>query len=186
MHVRTARLMAARCETCLKTLRQTVGEEPLRGTVMYKPDQEFDASHTLDLIGRSVRVEYFGHSSGPGDVAVLDERAAVFGSRLSMRKRVPDIRTATCPAGRSAQAMRSLQVVRWCRAWPRLNIPADRRWTATSRSSRTGANPGQLGRVMLDGRCGRLPGTSLGPVHIVHRRNASIAFLRFERELMFK
>ena len=72
MHAATAKLMAARCETCLKTLRQTLGDEPMRGTAMYVADQSFDATHTLDLIGRPLRVLHFGHSSGPGDSADFD------------------------------------------------------------------------------------------------------------------
>ncbi|HEY6353866.1 MAG TPA: MBL fold metallo-hydrolase, partial [Burkholderiaceae bacterium] len=92
MHRRTAGLMASRCETCLKTLRQIVGEEPMRGTTMYKADQEFDATHELDLIGRPVQVLYFGHSSGPGDIAVLDRRSTVlYAGGLLDARRVPDI-----------------------------------------------------------------------------------------------
>ena len=50
---RSARLMASRCETCLKTLRQVVAAAPLAGTAMYKPDQQYDDSHDLgELIGR--------------------------------------------------------------------------------------------------------------------------------------
>ena len=52
MHRRTAGLMASRCETCLRTLRQTLGESAMHGTTLYKADQEFDATHELDLIGR--------------------------------------------------------------------------------------------------------------------------------------
>ncbi len=56
MHERSARLMAGRCETCLKTLRQTVGEAAMQGSRVYRPDRSFDAGHLLELIGRPVRV----------------------------------------------------------------------------------------------------------------------------------
>ena len=92
MHSRTARLMASRCETCLKTLRQTLGDEAMRGTEMYQADQQFDASHQLDLIGRPVKVLYFGHSSGPGDIAVLDMQTGVlYAGGLLDAQRIPDI-----------------------------------------------------------------------------------------------
>ena len=116
MHSRTAGLMASRCETCLKTLRQIVGEEAMRGTTMYKADQEFDATHELDLIGRPVQVLYFGHSSGPGDIAVLDRRSGVlYAGGLLDARRVPDIQDSDLPGWHKAlnelQALRVATVV---------------------------------------------------------------------------
>ena len=97
--------MAARCETCLKTLRQTIGEAPMRGTAMYKPDQEFDATHELTLIGRPVRVLYFGHSSGPGDIAVLDVASGVlFAGGLVDVQRVPDTQDSNLQGWKAALA----------------------------------------------------------------------------------
>jgi len=192
MHVRTARLMAARCETCLKTLRQTVGEEPLRGTVMYKPDQEFDAAHTLDLIGRPVRIEYFGHSSGPGDIAVLDERSGVlFAGGLLDAGRVPDIQDSELPGWKKAlQALRDLRVGMLVpghgpASSSQLIDAVERYLAQLELKVRALVNAGSSLLGVAD--AGELPEyEGWDQYEIVHRRNTSIAFLRFERELMFK
>jgi glyoxylase-like metal-dependent hydrolase (beta-lactamase superfamily II) len=92
MHRKTALLMAARCDNCLKQLRQTLGDEAMRGTTMFKADRQFDDSHRVDDIGRPVRVLHLGHASGPGDIAVFDERTGVlFGGGLLDAGRIPDI-----------------------------------------------------------------------------------------------
>ncbi|MEJ8822823.1 MBL fold metallo-hydrolase [Variovorax humicola] len=91
MHRKAAALMASRCERCLRMLKETLGEEEMTGTVMFTPDQQFDETQTLDTIGRPVRLLYFGHSSGPGDVAVLDTQSGVmFAGGLLDQARVPD------------------------------------------------------------------------------------------------
>ncbi len=192
MHSRTSRLMASRCETCLKALRQTVGEAPLLGTAMYKPDQEFDASHELDLIGRPVRVLYFGHSSGPGDIAVLDERSGVlFGGGLLDASRVPDIQDSDLEGWK--KALHSLRTLRVGTVVPG-HGPA-------SSSALIGTVEHYLAQLETKVRGLVNSGASLLGVaesgelpeyegwdqyDVIHRRNASIAFLRFERELMFK
>lgn len=192
MHTKTARLMAARCDTCLKQLRQVAGEVPLAGTALYKPDQTFDDAHAVDGIGRAVRVLYFGHSSGPGDIAVLDEASGtLFAGGLLDAQRVPDIQDSDLPAWHRALAgLRSLRV--------RTVVPGH---GPVSSSALIDTVDGYL--VALETKMRNLvaSGTSLLEVpdagelpayerwdqyDLVHRRNASIAFLRFERELLFK
>jgi glyoxylase-like metal-dependent hydrolase (beta-lactamase superfamily II) len=192
MHDRTARLMAARCETCLKQLRQVLGEAPLAGTAMYKPNQTFTDTHAVDGIGRAVRVVYLGHSSGPGDIAVFDEASGVlFGGGLLDAQRVPDIQDSDLP--RWHQALAALRGLRVATVVPG-HGPA-------SSSELVDTVEGYL--AMLEKKMRELvaSGTSLLDVpeagelptyqrwdqyDVIHRRNASIAFLRFERELMFK
>jgi glyoxylase-like metal-dependent hydrolase (beta-lactamase superfamily II) len=192
MHSRTVRLMASRCETCLKTLRQQVGDEPMRGTTLYKADQEYEATHELALTGRPVRVLYFGHSSGPGDVAVLDvATGTLFAGGLLDAHRIPDIQDSDLPGWhRALHALRDLRV----------STVVPGHGSATS-----SAMIDTLERylVQLEARAKALvdAGESLIDVadaldlpefaawdqyDTIHRRNASIAFLRFERELMFK
>jgi len=193
MHSRTARLMASRCETCLKTLRQTVGEEPMRGTTLYKADQEFDATHELDLIGRPVRVLYFGHSSGPGDIAVLDRRGAVlYAGGLLDARRVPDIQDSDLSGWH--RALNELQ------ALPAATVVPGH-GAAAAASQLIATNRRYL--MQLESRIRTLvaSGTSLLQVadatelpefetwdqyDTIHRRNASVAYLRVERESMFK
>lgn len=192
MHSRTSRLMAARCETCLKQLRQVVGEAPLSGTAMYKPDQQFDDSHVVDGIGRAVRVLYFGHSSGPGDIAVFDEASrTLFAGGLLDAQRVPDIQDSDLAAWHGALgALRGLRVG--------TVVPGH---GGASSSALIDTVDGYLAALEKKMRDLVASGTSLLEVpdagelpayerwdqyELVHRRNASIAFLRFEREMLFK
>lgn len=192
MHSRTARLMASRCETCLKILRQTVGEETMRGTEMYKPDQEFDVSHQLDLIGRPLKVLYFGHSSGPGDIGVVDVQSGVlFAGGLLDAQRIPDIQDSELAGWQ--QALRSLQGMQLARVVPGHG--------AASSASLIMMVQHYLTQLEVRARALVAKGTSLLSVSedgelpefenwdqydTIHRRNTSIAFLRFERDLMFK
>jgi glyoxylase-like metal-dependent hydrolase (beta-lactamase superfamily II) len=193
MHARNARLMASRCETCLKTLRKILGEEAMRGTTMYQPDQEFETSHPLDLTGRPVQVLYHGHSSGPGDIAVLDERSGVlFGGGLLDTRRIPDIQDSDLEAWK--KALREIGGLKATRAVPG-HGPAAPAAQAITGVQRYLEQLEARVRILLE------KGSSLLDVpdaadlpefenwdqyDLIHRRNASIAFLRFERELMFK
>lgn len=192
MHRQTAGLMASRCETCLKTLRQSVGEEAMRGTTMYRADQEFETSHTLDAIGRPLRVLSFGHSSGPGDSAVFDERSGVlFAGGLLDARRVPDIQDSALEGWRGA--LRELRALR-----PRIVIPGHGAASGAALITTVERYLALLeahvrslvksGTSLLNvAEAGELPEfESWDQYDIIHRRNAAIAFLRFERELMFK
>lgn len=192
MHRRTATLMAARCETCLKTLKTVVGERPLAGTALYKPDQVFDDPHALDLVGRRLRVLHFGHSSGPGDIAVLDEATGtLFAGGLLDARRVPDIQDSDLPGWH--RALRELQALR-----PRLVVPGhgapagpelidgvEQYLAALETKVRTIVAAGASLLGAADDA--DLPAyAAWDQYEVIHRRNASIAFLRFERELLFR
>ena len=192
MHSSGARLMASRCETCLKILRQTVGEDAMRGTEMYKPDQQFDTSHQIDLIGRPVKVLYFGHSSGPGDIAVLDvETGVLYAGGLLDAQRIPDIQDSDL-AGWN-HALRELQGMSLTHVVPghgavssALVIMSVQRYLMQleARARSLVAAGSSLLTVAEDGE---LPEFERWDQYdTVHRRNAAIAFLRFERDLMFK
>jgi len=192
MHQRTATLMASRCETCLRTLRQTVGEAPIAGTVMYQADQTFDATHTLTLAGRAVRVLHFGHSSGPGDIVVLDEDSGVvFAGGLLDAGRVPDIQDSDLPGWKRAlQSLRTLA--------PKALVPGHGPASPPALIDAVEAYLAQLERRMRElvasgaslleaAETGELPQyASWDQYDTIHRRNASVAYLRFERELLFK
>lgn len=192
MHSRTARLMASRCETCLKTLHQTVGDAPLEGTAMYRPDQEFDASHDTDAAGRPLRVLHFGHSSGPGDVAVLDAASGVlFAGGLLDAGRVPDIQDSDLEGWKRAlQALRALPLTRVVPGHGPASPPA-----LAGRVEGYLVDLESKVRALLAGGVSLLdvPDAADLPAYrgwdqydTVHRRNAAVAFLRFERELLFK
>jgi glyoxylase-like metal-dependent hydrolase (beta-lactamase superfamily II) len=192
MHGSTARLMASRCETCLKTLRQTVGEDAMRGTKMYKPDQEFEASHQIDLIGRPVKILYFGHSSGPGDIAVLDVKTGVlYAGGLLDAQRVPDIQDSDLAGWK--QALRDLrglnlaQIVPGHGAESSASLITSVERYLTQLETRTRALVAAGSSLLSVSEDAELPEFDRWDQYdTIHRRNAAIAFLRFERDLMFK
>jgi glyoxylase-like metal-dependent hydrolase (beta-lactamase superfamily II) len=192
MHSRTARLMAARCDNCLKQLRQGVGEGPLAGTALYKPDQQFDDSHAVEGIGRAVRVLYHGHSSGPGDIAVLDEASGtLFAGGLLDAQRVPDIQDSDLPAWHRALAgLRGLRVGtvvpgHGSASSSTLIDEVEGYLTALEKKMRELVASGTS--LLEVPEAGELPAYAhWDQYELIHRRNASIAFLRFEREMLFK
>lgn len=192
MHRKAAELMVARCDGCLKTLRRELGDEEMLGTAMFKPDGMFDATHRLELIGRPVQVIYHGHSSGPGDIAVLDLRSGVlFAGGMIDHQRIPDIQDSLLPGWRNALlALRGLPVRR---------VVPGHGPVATAESIDTVLRYlAQLEtRVLELFRSGAalsdVPDKAALPefagwdqYEIVHRRNASVLFVRMEREQMFK
>jgi len=193
MHSRTAGLMASRCETCLKTLRQTVGEEPMRGTALYKADQVFDATHELDEIGRPVQLLYFGHSSGPGDIAVLDRRSSVlYAGGLLEARRVPDIQDSDLAGWHKAlNELQALQVATVVpghgAAAPALQLIATNRRYLMQLESRIRTLVASGVSLLQVADVTELPEFETWDQYdTIHRRNASVAYLRVERELMFK
>lgn len=192
MHRRTAGLMASRCDTCLKTLRQAVGAEPMQGTTMYSADELFDATHELESIGRPVRVLYFGHSSGPGDVAVLDPTSGVlFAGGLLEAGRIPDIQDSDLRGWRRAlQALREVGVRtvipgHGVRSSPQL-IDGIERYLAQL-EARVRAMVAAGDSLLGAADAAELPEFDRWDQYeTIHRRNVSIAFVRFERELLFK
>jgi glyoxylase-like metal-dependent hydrolase (beta-lactamase superfamily II) len=192
MHRNAAVLMQSRCERCLKTLKQVLGDDAMQGTTMFKPDQEFEQSHAIDTIGRRVHVLYFGHSSGPGDVAVLDAQSGVlFGGGLLDHMRIPDVQDGD-PDG-WARALRSLRELpvkavvpgHGAVATPQVIDSVDR-YLAQLRKR-------QLELLRSGTALSEVPDASALPefalwdqYETIHRRNASVLFVRFERDQMFK
>ncbi|MBL0719308.1 MBL fold metallo-hydrolase [Piscinibacter sp. Jin2] len=188
----TAGLMTSRCEGCLDTLRGLLGEAHMAGTEMFKPDQLLDGPSALGLIGRPLRLLSWGHSSGPGDLAVLDEASGVvFTGGLCDRLRVPDLQDSRLQGWRDAlAALRALQ--------PRQVVP--------------GHGPvGDVGVIdgvedylrALEQRLGQLldAGVPLSEVaeraelgayagwdqyEVIHRRNAALLFLRLEHAQLLR
>ena len=113
MHQAAADLMASRCDGCLKTLRATLGDDAMRGTTMYQADIRYTdpmAVEAAALIGRSLQILYFGHSSGQGDIAVFDPRTGtLFAGGLLDAQRIPDVVDSDLPRWR--EALRSLQAL---------------------------------------------------------------------------
>jgi glyoxylase-like metal-dependent hydrolase (beta-lactamase superfamily II) len=195
MHQAAAELMAARCEVCLKTLRTTLGEEAMRGTTMYKPDIAFTDPPGLDaaaLIGRPIQVLHFGHASGPGHIAVYDPRSrTLFAGGLLDARRIPDVMDSDLPRWR--EALRSLQALPAETIVPGHGPAGDKRviaqveryldqLTTRVRTLQTGGAP-----------LSEVPDSTPLPefaawdqYDTLHRRNAALVYLRYEREQLFR
>ena len=92
-HRETAGLIRSRCETCLKNLRQILGEEQMRGTKVVVPSQLVDASIPLNVAGRKLELLHFGWAATPGDLAVWDRASGtLFAGGLISIGRIPDLR----------------------------------------------------------------------------------------------
>jgi glyoxylase-like metal-dependent hydrolase (beta-lactamase superfamily II) len=144
------------------------------------------------LIGRPVRVLHFGHSSGPGDIAVLDVASGVlFAGGMVDVQRVPDTQDSDLAGWRRALAeLREMPV--------KLVVPGH---GPSAPASAIGAVQTYLAQLEARARELLAAGASLSSVpdasdlpayeswdqyETIHRRNASIVFLRVERESMFK
>ena len=102
-HRRSAELIASRCETCLRNLRSTLGEEAMTATRVVKPNRMIDGGETLNLIGRPLRLIAPPWSSAPGAIAVFDEwTSTLIAGSLVTINRIPDMRDANVKAWRDA------------------------------------------------------------------------------------
>jgi glyoxylase-like metal-dependent hydrolase (beta-lactamase superfamily II) len=102
-HRKSAELISARCETCLRNLRTVLGEDGMAGSRVVEPDRLIDGNETLELIGRPLRLIASQWSSAPGAIAVFDERTStlIAGNLVSIQ-RIPDMRDADPKAWRDA------------------------------------------------------------------------------------
>ena len=106
-HAETDALIAARCQRCLKQLVQALGEEEMAGTAVVRPAQTFDRPLTMSAGGRTLDLLYYGPTSAPGAIAVLDRESGVlFGGGLVSMDRIPDVKDADL--GQWQAALRSL------------------------------------------------------------------------------
>jgi glyoxylase-like metal-dependent hydrolase (beta-lactamase superfamily II) len=100
MHAKSADVMKQRCNNCLKQLNATLGEAVMKGSHVPTPDVAFTdvpltEQQLSELIGRDIRLLYYGASSGPGDVAVWDAQTRVlFSGAMVESQRLPDTRDA--------------------------------------------------------------------------------------------
>jgi glyoxylase-like metal-dependent hydrolase (beta-lactamase superfamily II) len=192
MQRQAAGLMASRCDNCLKTLKRVLGEDQMRGTVMFKPDQVFDDAPLLTQIGRPVQVLYFGHSSGPGDIAVLDTRSGVlFAGGLVDHLRIPDVQDGELPAWHAA--LNTLRALPLRRIVPGHGPVAGVDSIESVQRYLTRLEARVLELIRSGAALSDVPDAAGLPefkdwdqYDIIHRRNASVLFVRMEREQMFK
>lgn len=201
MQRQASMLMASRCENCLKALRQQLGDEAMRGTETFKADRLFDeaynitantADKTTETIGRPVRVLYFGHSSGPGDIGVFDPTSGtLFAGGLVDRLRIPDVGDSDLPGWH--QALRALHALPIQHVVPGHGPAGDATAIAAVESYLTQLEARARELVRDDAALSDVPDAlaladfkDWDQYDTVHRRNAAIVFLRMEREQLFK
>ncbi len=195
MQEAAAKLMASRCDTCLQTLRTTLGEGAMRGTTMFVPERRFADPLEIDaaaLIGRPIQVLYFGHSSGPGDIAVYDPRGrTLFAGGLLDAQRIPDVIDSDLV--RWGDALRSLQALPVEVIVPghgpsgskRVITQVERYLDQLTTRVRALLKAGAPLSEVPDSTA--LPDfSSWDQYDTVHRRNAALVYLRYEREQLIK
>lgn len=192
MHRLAANLMRSRCERCLKTLRQQLGDDAMQGSTMFNPDQEFDDTRAVDMIGRRIQVLYFGHSSGPGDVAVLDLPSGVlFAGGLLDQLRIPDVQDSELDGW--ARALKELRALPITAVVPGHGPAASATVIASVELYLAQLRARVLALLHSGAALSEVPDAAALPefahwdqYETIHRRNASVLFVRFERQEMFK
>jgi len=195
MQQAATKLMASRCETCLQTLRTTLGEEAMRGTTMFVPDRSFTDPLEIDaaaLIGRPIQVLYFGHSSGPGDIAVYDPRSrTLFAGGLLDAQRIPDVIDSDLVRWR--EALRSLQALPAEVIVPGHGPSGSKRVIAGVERYLDQLTTRVRALLKAGAPLSEVPDSTSLPdfaswdqYDTVHRRNAALVYLRYEREQLIK
>ena len=195
MQQAAARLMASRCDTCLQTLRTTLGDDAMRATTMFAPDRAFVEPLEIDaaaLIGRPIQLLYFGHSSGPGDIAVYDPRTrTLFAGGLLDAQRIPDV--IDSDLARWGDALRSLQALPVDVIVPG-HGPAGSKRVITQVERYLDQLTTRVRALLKAGApLSEVPDSTALPdfaswdqYDTVHRRNAALVYLRYEREQLIK
>lgn len=116
-HRDTDAFIAARCQRCLQQLVQALGEAEMEGTAVTRPSQLIDGPATITAGGRTLDLLYYGPTSAPGAIAVLDrESGTLFGGGMVTMDRIPDLRDADL--GQWQAALRSLSRIAPARIVP--------------------------------------------------------------------
>lgn len=186
MNSQAADLMRARCSHCLQNLQAVLGTVEMQGSTLFVPDREFGPSHVLPDIGRNIRLLSYGHSAGPGNVAVLDMQTGVlFAGGLLDNRRVPDVQDSDMDVWLSAlHSLRNLpirKVVPGHGPVGSLAIIAEEEGYLTQLRNRV-IELLKNGTSLLE-----VPLAAVLPEYAywdqyqtIHSRNASVLFLRFE------
>jgi glyoxylase-like metal-dependent hydrolase (beta-lactamase superfamily II) len=94
-HSATAALIEQRCEKCLTNLNDILGKDEMQGTQVVAPTRIIEGPASLRVAGRRLDIVYYGHSSSPGAIGVIDRASGVlFAGGLVSIGRVPDSRDA--------------------------------------------------------------------------------------------
>ena len=90
-HRDVAELIEQRCDKCLKNLNAILGSDEMAGTRVSVPGRTLDGATTMTVAGRRLDILYFGQTSSPGSIGVLDRTSGVlFAGGLVSLDRIPD------------------------------------------------------------------------------------------------
>ncbi len=198
MHEDAARLMSARCENCLRNLRRELGEAAMAGSRVPRADRLFstaDGAGALVDIGRDLR--FVTASAGrrtatPGATALFDPAGStLFAGPLLDGLTVPDLQDADLEAW--AAARQDLRKLAAAHVVPGRG-PVGTGAMIDDCDAYVAALEVEVERFLKDGR--PLSEISEGielprfrdwdRYETTHRRNASILYLRRERDLLLK
>jgi len=186
-HRRSAELIASRCESCLRKLRSTLGEEAMAATRLVQPDRLIDGDETLEVIGRPLRLIAPQWSSAPGAIAVFDQwTSTLIAGNLVTINRIPDIRDAN-PEGWQ-DALVQLASTR-CRhlvpGYGPIGTCADiaifARYLSALESRVEALVKGGVSLAEVRDRCELPEFSRWDQYEILHPQNANQTYLRFER-----
>ena len=94
-HREVAELIEQRCEKCLKNLNNILGADEMAGTRVTVPTRIIEGATSMMVAGRKLDIVYFGQTSSPGSIAVLDRTSGVlFAGGLVSIDRIPDTKDA--------------------------------------------------------------------------------------------
>lgn len=195
MHRDAATLMAARCQVCLDRLNREVGAPAMAGTALYQADELLPGGRQLRVGGgRPVVLLYAGHTSGPGDLGVLDRSTGVlFAGGLVEGRRIPNLHDADLPGWQAA--LQGLQ--RQADAGQiRQVVPGHGPLSGPEAIGETAGYLAALDaqvRTLLEAgvSLGELPARAALPAYAgwdgypaIHRRNAAELYLKLEQQIL--
>jgi glyoxylase-like metal-dependent hydrolase (beta-lactamase superfamily II) len=190
MHRSAAATMAQRCDTCLRNLREELGERTMAGTRIVKPDRVVSKRQSLDpIIGRRLVIMVPDGEEAPGALAVWDETTGtLIAGGLASIDRIPDLPEVDGKAWPKALAeLEATKCVHLVAAFGRIGTCADldalaRYFAALEAKVRTILAAG-VGLADVRTHCDLPEFAAWDGYAERHVRNANRTYLRMEREV---
>ncbi len=186
-HRDVADLIEQRCDKCLKNLNVILGAEEMAGTRVTVPGRIITEATTMTVAGRVLDILYFGQTSSPGAIAVLDRASGVlFGGGMVTIGRIPDTKDARIDTWRDALAALKQRA-------PRLMVPGEGPVAPVARVDELAAYLGALQAAVAQtyaqgvslgeaGARSELPAFSALPLYRpAHNKNVEQLYLLLER-----
>ena len=188
MHRSGAERMAARCDGCLRGLRDMLGDEAMAATRVVVPDRVVEGGGPLDVIGRPLRLIAPADPAASGQLAVLDATTGtLMTGALVTVDHLPDLRdTDGVPWPDALAELRATQCRHLVPAFGRPGTCADIAqvalyFTALERRVRELLAAG-VGLADVARRCDLPQFAGFDGYAMLNAQNAHRTYLRLERE----